>query len=160
MLRMRLGLCCLKAVKATVSMAEKLRQACMKACSSPLTLRWSRRSHSLALLKTLSMQTRFLKRLTRRLAPWTTKSYPTLKVCLILELFLYGMTGSALHSLTVSITFAESYWASATTVLKLMPRSFSFSSNGLKHSFSFTLQDSTVTAKGSSELVQHAVCTL
>jgi hypothetical protein len=54
---------------ATVSMAEKLRQACMKACSSPLTRRWSRRSHSLALPKTLSMLTRFLKRLTKRLVP-------------------------------------------------------------------------------------------
>src|SRR4030065_1505725 len=113
MLRMRLGLCCLKAVKATVSMGENLRQGCMKACSSPLTLRWSRRSHSLALLKTLSMQTRFLKRLTRRLAPWTTESYPTLKAILILELFLYGMTGSGPHALPGSLTFPEAYLASA-----------------------------------------------
>jgi len=140
MLRIWLGLCCLTAVKAIVSMAEKLRQACMNACSKPLTLKWFRRSHSLALLKTLSMQTRFLKSLTKRLTPRTTKSRPTLKPFLILELFLYGMTGSAPYSFTVLLTLDESYWASATTVLKPMPRSFSFSSNGLKHSFSFTLQ--------------------
>ena len=76
MLRMRLGLCCLTAVKAIVSMAEKLRQACMKTCSSPLTLRWFRRSHSLALVNTLSMQTRLLKSLTKRLTPRATKSRP------------------------------------------------------------------------------------
>jgi len=55
------------AVRATVSMVEKVRQACMKTCSRPLTLRWSRRSHSFALLKTLSMLTRFLKIIARRL---------------------------------------------------------------------------------------------
>jgi hypothetical protein len=43
-------------------MAEKLRQARVKACSKPLTLKWFRRSHSLALLKTFSMHTRFLNR--------------------------------------------------------------------------------------------------
>ena len=43
MLLMRPGLRCLTAVKAIVSVAEKLRHACMKAGSSPLTLRWSRR---------------------------------------------------------------------------------------------------------------------
>jgi len=102
---MSLGLCCLTAAKATTNMAEKLRQACMKACSSPLTRRWSRRSHSLALPNSLSTLTRFLKRLTRRLAPWTTKSRPTFKACLILELLRYGMTGSAPNILTVSLTF-------------------------------------------------------
>ena len=160
MLRMRFGLRCLTAVEAIVSMAEKLKQACMNACSTPLTRKWSRRSHSLALLNNLSTLTLFLKRLTRRLAPWTTKSRPTFKACLILELFLCGMTGSAPNALTVSLTLDESYWASAKTVLAHTPCSFSFSSNGLMKRFSFKLQGSTVKARGSSELVQHAVWTL
>jgi len=49
------------------AMAEKLRQTCMKAYSKPLTLRWSRRSNSLALFKNLSMLTCFLKGLAKRL---------------------------------------------------------------------------------------------
>ena len=106
---MKRGLCCLAAVRATVIIAVKLRHTCMRACSSPMTLKWSRRSHSLALLNTLSMLTRFLKRFTRRLTPCTMKSRPTPNVFLILEHFLYGITGSAPYSLTVSLTFAESY---------------------------------------------------
>jgi len=60
MLRMSLGLPCLIAVRAIVSMAVKLKDACMKACDNPLTLKWSSSSHSLALPNTLSMLTRLL----------------------------------------------------------------------------------------------------
>ena len=38
MLLMKRGLCCLAAVRATVIIAVKLGHACMKACSSPITL--------------------------------------------------------------------------------------------------------------------------
>jgi len=69
MLLIRWGRFCLAAVRATVIIAVKLKQACMKACSSPLTLKWSRRSHSLALLNTRSMLTLFLNRFARRLTP-------------------------------------------------------------------------------------------
>jgi hypothetical protein len=87
MLLMKRGLCCIVAVRATVIIAVKLKQVCMQAYSSPLTLRWSRRSHSLALLNTRSTLTRFLKRFTNRLTPWMMKSRPTLSD-LTLERFL------------------------------------------------------------------------
>ena len=86
------------------------------------------------------------------LEPLATKSRPTRSTASTRESLLTGMMGSAPSHSAAFLTFTELYWASARTVLNLIPRRRTRSRSGSKWTLSFSLHGATVKARGSSEI--------